>query len=210
MPTAAPPAKTLSPAPRPPDPLAALLSLVIPGLGQVYQGRVGKGVLFLVCIYTLFFYGMYLGSGTVTVNGTTYTVTGNVYLPKTARKNNSLNLPEFVADLYNRPHYLAQFWAGLVAWPALWHYFTDDDRAERGDSLLANYEREPSETALNALHTTGDKRLQIDWVYTVIAGVLNILVIYDALAGPAFLVAGGGEDAGDRVGTQLSRREVVV
>jgi TM2 domain-containing membrane protein YozV len=210
MPTAAPPAKTPPPGTRPPDPLAALLSLVIPGLGQVYQGRVAKGVLFLVCIYTLFFYGMYLGSGTVTVNGTTYTVTGNVYLPKTARKNNTLNLPEFAADLYNRPHYLGQFWAGLVAWPALWHYFTDDDRAVRGDSFLSNYEREPSDTALNALHTTGDKRLELGWVYTVIAGVLNILVIYDALAGPAFLLASGGEAAGDQQpGGQPSRREAV-
>ena len=209
MPIAAPPAKTLPPAPRPPDPLAALLSLVIPGLGQIYQGRVAKGVLFLVCIYTLFFYGMYLGSGTVTVHGTTYTVAGNVYLPRTARKNNSLNLPEFAADLYNRPHYLAQFWAGIVAWPALWHYFTDDDRAEQRESLLSNYEREPSDSALNALHTTGDKRLELGWVYTVIAGVLNILVIYDALAGPAFLLASAGKTAGDQPGRQLSSREVV-
>ena len=30
----------------------------------------------------------------------------------------------------------------------------------------------------------GDKRFDLGWVYTVIAGVLNILVIYDALAGP--------------------------
>jgi hypothetical protein len=146
---------------------------------------------------------MSLGRGSVTVNNTTYTVGGNVYLPKTARKNNTLNLPEFVADLYNRPHYLGQFWAGVVAWPALWHYFADDDRAEKGESFLSNYEREPSETALNALHTTGDRRLELGWVYTVIAGVLNILVIYDALAGPAFPLAG------DQAGPQFSRREVV-
>jgi TM2 domain-containing membrane protein YozV len=209
MPTAAPPAKTLAPAPRPPDPLAAVLSLLVPGLGQIYQGRVAKGILFLVCIYTLFFYGMYLGSGSVKVHDAVYTVSGNVYLPRTARKNNSLNLPEFAADLYNRPHYIAQFWAGIVAWPALWHYFTDDDRAERDNSFLASYQREPSETALNALHTTGDKRVELGWVYTVIAGVLNILVIYDALAGPAFLLAPGGETAGDPAGGPFSRREVV-
>ena len=41
---------------------AALLSYLVPGLGQIYQGRVGKGILFFVCVYTLFFYGMYLGS----------------------------------------------------------------------------------------------------------------------------------------------------
>ena len=65
MPTASP--LTTGPtAARPPaapvlDPLAAVLSYLVPGLGQIVQGRVGKGVLFLVGLYTLFFYGMYLG-----------------------------------------------------------------------------------------------------------------------------------------------------
>jgi hypothetical protein len=31
--------------------------------------------------------------------------------------------------------------------------------------------------------------LELGWVYTVIAGVLNIMVIYDAVAGPAFLAS---------------------
>ena len=55
-----------------------LLSFLVPGLGQIYQGRVGKGVLFFVSIYALFFYGMYLGSGTVKAGEPekTYTVSG--------------------------------------------------------------------------------------------------------------------------------------
>src|ERR1700754_3938853 len=44
-----------------PDPVAAVLSYLIPGLGQVYQGRVGKGLLFFFGLYTLFFYGMAMG-----------------------------------------------------------------------------------------------------------------------------------------------------
>ena len=39
---------------------------------------------------------------------------------------------------------------------------------------------------MNDLQRNGDKRWDLGWVYTIIAGVLNILVIYDALAGPAF------------------------
>src|SRR5213592_4932166 len=62
MSTAASPAKPQHP-PRELQPLPCLLSLLVPGLGQIYQGRIGKGVLFLVCIYALFFYGMWLGSG---------------------------------------------------------------------------------------------------------------------------------------------------
>ena len=66
VPTAPTPAAMTTP-PRPAaapialDPLAAVLSYLIPGLGQVIQGRIAKGVLFFVCLYGLFFYGMWLG-----------------------------------------------------------------------------------------------------------------------------------------------------
>src|SRR5688572_18258926 len=43
------------------DPLAGVLSYLIPGLGQVYQGRIGKGLLFFFGLYALFFYGMAMG-----------------------------------------------------------------------------------------------------------------------------------------------------
>src|SRR3982750_4957010 len=45
--------------------LAAFLAWLVPGLGHVYQGRTGKGVLFFVCIVGTFFYGMYIGGGRV-------------------------------------------------------------------------------------------------------------------------------------------------
>ena len=43
------------------SPVAGILSYLVPGLGQVVQGRIGKGLLFFVCLYFLFFYGQYLG-----------------------------------------------------------------------------------------------------------------------------------------------------
>jgi hypothetical protein len=43
----------------------------------------------------------------------------------------------------------------------------------------------PTETELNNLQRDGNKLWDLGWVYTLIAGVLNVLVIYDALAGPA-------------------------
>ena len=45
----------------------------------------------------------------------------------------------------------------------------------------------PGEVLLNDLQRNSDKTWDLAWVYTVIAGVLNILVIYDAFAGPAFV-----------------------
>jgi hypothetical protein len=179
------------PPPRETDPLAAVLSYLIPGLGQVYQGRLGKGVLFFVCIYALFFYGMFLGTGSVALGNPprTYTLSTNVYLPSVAARNGAnQTMPKLAVDLYNRPQFIGQFWVGAVVWPALWQYYHYDPSAEKGDPLLGQFMRTPSEENLNALHNTGDKRLELGWVFTVIAGVLNIMVIYDALAGPAFYI----------------------
>jgi TM2 domain-containing membrane protein YozV len=180
--------------------LPAFLSYLVPGLGQIIQGRVGKGVLFLVCIYTLFFYGMYLGSDTVRIDRDNevevYRVIGNVYLPDEAGRNNVFNLKDeqltsftrLLSNLYNRPQFLGQFWTGIVVWPAVYQY-VHYDKNQKGDPVLGQFERTPDESAINAVHTSGDKGLELAWVYTVIAGVLNIMVIYDACAGPAFTPA---------------------
>ena len=171
MPNATPPKNPPSVMPTY-HPLPALLSYLVPGLGQIYQGRVGKGVLFLVCIYGLFFYGMALGDWK------------NVYLPDTAKVNDPLGLSRqspTLANLYNRPQFLGQFWVGVAAWPAVIQYNSKDP-----NPVLGSFQRDPGDAVLNELQTNGDKTWDLGWVYTVIAGVLNILVIYDAFAGPAF------------------------
>jgi hypothetical protein len=178
--------KTPAAPPREMQPLPAFLSFLVPGLGQIYQGRVGKGVLFLVCIYALFFYGMYLGAGTVKAGEQTYHVSGNVFLPPAPDSARQSSLPPLINDLYNRPQYLGQFWVGVVAWPALVQYFIYSPKDDANPPLL-DFERTPSNDARNAVENFGDKQFELGWVYTVIAGVLNIMVIYDALAGPAFL-----------------------
>jgi hypothetical protein len=185
------PAKN-APPPRPTYPLAGLLSFMIPGLGQIYQGRLGKGVLFFVCIYALFFYGMALGDWK------------NVYIPHTFHTAGPPDIPVIhdspvLTDLFNRLQYLGQFWAGAVAWPAILQYKWYDEanhEAQDKNPPLHGFERQPPENknretgedGLNELQTKGDKTWDLAWVYTVIAGVLNILVIYDAYAGPAFHV----------------------
>ena len=231
-------------APLPPvklDPLAAVFSYLIPGLGQVYQGRIGKGLLFFCGLYLLFFYGMWMGQWR------------NVWLPDT------FDLPQVVIgqdlkvegtlkSIVYRPQFLGQVWIGIAAWPAIYQYLTYDQqkaqfklndrsladlrnsgvpdavleklsplrnkeytreglKAElkeiltakdfeeyhalillnvKGIGLLGNYELAPTEDDLNYLQRNGSKRWDLGWVYTVIAGVLNLLVIYDALAGPMF------------------------
>jgi hypothetical protein len=228
MATVAPPPKHSTIAP-PLSPVAGLLSYLVPGLGQIVQGRVGKGLLFLVCIYTLFFYGMYLGTGSITRDSRTYRLTSNVYLPDTADNPNQDRIFRLGTNLYNRPQFAGQFWVGIAAWPAIWQYMHFDrevdrsidalydeaaekrksdpeaaarilqkaeekERTERRHPFLGEFQREPSASAINAVHNAGNKGLELGWVYTVIAGVLNIMVIYDAVAGPAFLAARSGED----------------
>jgi hypothetical protein len=189
--------------------LAAFLSYLVPGLGQIYQGvsqlaqgrhrgnpsaplsRIGKGILFMVSLYTLFFYGMYLGSGTYTIEGKTYRILSNVYLPDTADRPglNPFGLYHPLANLYNRPQFAGQFWIGVVAWPAIWQYMTYDENAETGGIPFGRFERTPTEEELNVINNASDHLFDLGWVYTVIAGVMNIMVIYDAFAGPAFLAA---------------------
>jgi hypothetical protein len=159
------------------DPLAALLSYLIPGLGQIYQGRVGKGLLFFFGLYALFFYGMWMGQWR------------NVWLP------DADGLPEVAIGGQNlggvakaisyRPQFLGQFWIGTAAWPAVYQYFVFD-RAKDAGPIFGKFQRTPDEKELNDLQRNGNKRWDLGWVYTVIAGVLNLLVIYDAFAGPMF------------------------
>src|SRR5947209_2510764 len=84
------------------DLLAGFLSYLVPGLGQIYQGRMVKGALFLVCIYGLFVYGMALGSWK------------NVFLPQATRGPNKRLGASLYDDLLARPQFLGQFWAGVI------------------------------------------------------------------------------------------------
>jgi hypothetical protein len=175
------------------SPLAGLLSYLVPGLGQIVQGRVGKGLLFLVCLYGLFFTGLAMGDWK------------NVYLPDpTPLPKVQLRIRGIGVDLDDGPlkalahrlHFAGQFWIGVAAWPALYQY-ANYDPAKEAHPTLGDFQRAPrdpsvdrtDEDELNKKYTNSDKTPDLGWVYTVIAGVLNILVIYDAVAGPAFGVA---------------------
>src|SRR5437870_13126892 len=77
-PSIAPPQSIALP-PRRYSVLAGVLSYLIPGLGQVYQGRVSKGVFFMAVLLGLFFAGQALGDWR------------NVYLPNAEGPNSVLH-----------------------------------------------------------------------------------------------------------------------
>ena len=58
---------------------------------------------------------------------------------------------------------------------------------EEASPFFHNFQKAPSETKLNLFLVNSDKTPDLGWVYTIVAGMLNILVIYDAYAGPLFV-----------------------
>src|SRR5262245_37734450 len=95
---------TLTTRPAKLDFVAGFLSYLIPGFGQIVQGRFAKGIVFFVCLYALFFYGWMLGQKK------------NVYLADSGERGNPV--ARLFSDLYNRPHFAGQFFIGVAAWPA--------------------------------------------------------------------------------------------
>ncbi len=159
-------------APREPEPWAAFLSYLIPGLGQIVQGRYGKGALFMTALLGMFMLGQAMGDWS------------NVYIYADA---NDVNRgPKTAGALANRWHFAGQFWIGVAAWPALLQHFEVWIPGRDKYPLIDNYQRMPKEADVNALFQNSDKTPDLGWVYTVIAGMLNLLVIYDAYAGPMF------------------------
>ena len=120
MPPPAPPPRRL-------DWLAAALSYLLPGLGQVLQGRVGKGLLFFVALYALFFYGMSLGKFK------------NVWLPDATHRPDITVLGQKLGGVPKavayRPQFMGQFWIGVAAWPAVLQYAHAEPRTDFDDEL---------------------------------------------------------------------------
>jgi hypothetical protein len=141
---------------------AAFLAWLVPGLGHLYQGRTAKGILYAVCILGLYFVGLALGEGKI------------VYW----RWTNPLNDPENF-----RASYICQFFVGLPALPGL---IQGTLREYHVGPVLWGFLDAPPQNAINALHPRLGKLVEVGWVYTVVAGLLNVLAIYDAYEGPAY------------------------
>ncbi len=163
--------------------LAALLAWLVPGLGHFYQGRTAKGVLFSVCIIGTFLFGMYVGDGHV------------------AYASTQPLIRNFVVD---RWPFVCQAGIGAVAIPAM----VERNRALRGAEPQFGGWFQPPRKSIAGGFTTQDAAkntvyhpdelakwnyegnffFDLGTIYTVIAGLLNVLAIYDAHAGPMIVV----------------------
>lgn len=164
---------------------AALLAWLVPGLGHLYQGRRTKGFLFMGSIVGLFVAGMLIGGGQVVYAST---------LPVRP-------LPSY---LYDGWPFLCQSGIGAVAIPG----WVERARYQAGNGPLLVPALYPPPGADRAgrvgpitsidqsnnevIHPDGPAkrrydlgfRFEVGMVYTVIAGLLNLLVVYDAHSGP--------------------------
>jgi hypothetical protein len=158
--------------------LAAFLAWLIPGLGHIYQGRYGKGVLFFVCIVGTFYYGLYIGGGRVVYASTA---------------------PVFSRQFLERWQYICQIGVGLPALPAVvqrQRMLSQKEPLWGGLMRPPVNERRHSEDRTDPQHTVTHPDELAEWnydlgeyfeigtVFTVIAGLLNVLAIYDAYGGP--------------------------
>ena len=161
------------------DPLlAAFLAWLIPGLGHLYQKRTAKAALFFVCIMGTFLYGLYLGSSNEkTDNGRTIGWGRVVYF---CWRENDKRLP-----------YLCQVGIGLPALPAVVQSMRINDGKEAwwgGFMAPPGSAEDPNndQPTSHDLHLHLDHSFELGTVFTMVAGLLNVLVVYDAWGGPVF------------------------
>jgi len=168
--------------------LAALLAWLVPGLGHLYQGRIAKGILFFVCLMSTFAYGCYLG-------GSSELGWGRVV---------------YVAwrDDDRRLAYLCQVGIGLPALPAIvqaslakkgkeprWNGFMAPPKPDASGQVdEATAQALSKQPTLDELHFQLRSYFDLGTAYTMIAGLLNILAVYDAWGGPVFPESAKKED----------------
>ena len=149
--------------------LAALLAWLCPGAGHLYQRRYGKGVLFMVCILSTYLFGFTIGGGHV------------VYASWV--KND------------RRWQYACQVGVGLPALPAVVQNRRARMMGESPDykpwfnGWLAPPERVNPDGIDQLAHWRQKygALFELGTLYTIIAGLLNVLAIFDAQAGPLIL-----------------------
>ncbi len=157
--------------------LAGVLAWLVPGLGHFYQGRTAKGIVFCVCILSTFTYGVYLGGSSELGWGRAVYASWR---------------PGF-----RRLPFLCQIGVGLPAMPALLEAqraaegrkplfggFMAPPRPDGDSNAGRRHDALAEQPTLDDLHRQLHRYFDVGTAYTMIAGLLNVLAIYDACCGP--------------------------
>lgn len=179
---------------------AAFLAWVWPGAGHFYQRRFAKGFLFMICILSLFFIGLGMGRGRVVYASFKkgdfrwqYIFQLGIGAPA---------LPAMIQSMKTKGG-ADPFFVLCERYPADYGDMSKrfqripDDIAERdrpSDVLKDGFMAPPAGPVVsNHFDTLG--RWHYDYkhfydlgtLFTIVAGLLNLLAVYDAFCGPAIL-----------------------
>ena len=150
--------------------LAGILGWLCPGAGHLYQRRYAKGVLFMVCILGTYFFGLSLGGGHV------------VYAS--------------LAKEDVRWHYFCQIGVGGPALPALLQTrlvragkepLFGGIMAPPRNVTNSDFPEQVRRDELAQWHMRYHSFFELGTLYTMIAGLLNVLAVYDAIGGPVLM-----------------------
>lgn len=191
--------------------VAAILTWLVPGLGHWYQGRRAKAVLFFLCVLGTFAFGLYLGDGRVVYASwrpqdrrLPYVCQLGVGLPSLpalvqAQRFADEELQLAVAQRAQRGERLWSDW--FEAPPFVFDRGLYDDgsapqirvRLEMQRRILNTWNSDQVHGALmdddksdelDLLHEHLHRYFELGTLLTMVAGLLNFLVIFDAYAGP--------------------------
>ena len=198
--------------------LAAALAWLVPGLGHFYQRRIPKGLLFMVCVLSTYFVGLGLGHGRVVYAS---------YRPNDFRWQypvfqvhcGIVALPALVQAYKTQdgddPYYvLCERYPEDYNEQALRFTQIDQDNPpaimpERTlkDGFMApppGVADPANQDVLGRWHFDYKHFYELGTLYTMVAGILNLLAVYDAFCGPAILTA----DQRNRLESKKKRGEL--
>ena len=181
--------------------IAALLGWLWPGAGHFYQRRFGKGMLFMICILSTFFYGLILGNGRCVYASMRpndvrwqFFLQAGVGSPSLlamvqATKVKNGGTPLFVLCERYPAGYADPQTGKIVAFQRI----PESKRAAfTGKPILDGLMAPPKgpvtpqeNDVLGEWHAEMKHLFDLGTLFTLVAGVLNFLVIYDAFAGPS-------------------------
>jgi hypothetical protein len=164
---------------------AALLAWLVPGLGHWYQGRRAKAVLYFVCIVGLFVLGLALGSSNHQLRDDHGQVRGQIGYGRGvyfAWQKDDRNWAYFCQLGVGLPAMPALIQANRMAnnRPVLWGGLMAPPRPANAREDDKNF----GQPTAHEIHRYLNRRFELAWVFSTIAGLLNVLAIYDAFAGP--------------------------
>ncbi|MEZ6095558.1 MAG: DUF6677 family protein [Pirellulaceae bacterium] len=193
---------------------AALLAWLWPGAGHFYQRRFAKGFLFMISVLSIYFLGLFWGTSRVVYASTRsedfrwqYFCQAGVGIPafpaliQAAVAKDGADPLWPIAERFPRIEAPDRDMPYLVLDRRSYSKVTSEDKLPEGmkpikDGFMAapGYVNLNENCVLGHWHLELGHFFEIGTLYTLIAGLLNVLAVYDAYVGPV-IIANKPDDA---------------